>query len=131
MNALGPTSLARLHGVHPKLVAVVRLATTLSSQDFLVNQGLRLLAEEKANVAKGTSRTLNSMHLVQPDGYGHAVDLAAYVDGQIDWGAQHDWPIAAAMQSAAQKLATTLRWGGVWDATLNSLAGSPADAFHA
>lgn len=38
---LGNKSLQTLEGVHPDLVAVVKLAITLTEQDFSVGEGLR------------------------------------------------------------------------------------------
>ena len=43
--------------------------------DFSVKEGLRTLERQKQLVAQGKSRTMLSKHLVQEDGYGHAVDL--------------------------------------------------------
>ena len=45
---------------------------------------------------------------------GHAVDLGAWVDNQVDWS----WPlyhkIAAAMKEAAKELNVAIVWGGDW-----------------
>src|SRR4051812_13492957 len=87
--ALGAGSKARLVGVHPRLVAVVERAIVLSAQDFAVVDGLRSLATQQALVAKGASKTLDSKHLKQPDGYGHAVDLVPFHDGAPRW----EWPL--------------------------------------
>lgn len=112
---LGPKSVAELQGVHPKLVAVVHRAIELSGVDFGVHDGLRTEAEQRQYVATGVSKTMNSMHRRQGDGYGHAVDLVPYVNGKLRW----EWPpifvIAAAMAIAAREQKLPLRWGGVWD----------------
>ena len=109
MFTLGPRSVLRLQGVHPDLVKVVHRAIELSTVDFTVLEGLRTLERQKALVAAGASKTMNSRHLT-----GHAVDLGAWVDGQVRW----DWPlyhqIAAAMKAAAKELAIPLEWGGDW-----------------
>ena len=118
---LGTKSLANLEGVHPDLVRVVKRAITTTTQDFAVQQGLRTLAEQKANVAAGNSRTMKSRHLT-----GHAVDLVPWINGALEW----DWPaiykIAAAMRGAASTEGVPIRWGGVWDRTLAELPGDPA-----
>lgn len=75
MYQLGKTSLQRLDGVHPNLVRVVRRAIEITAQDFSVNEGLRTLERQRRLVASGASQTLNSKHLKQADGFGHAVDL--------------------------------------------------------
>ena len=123
--ALGATSLSRLGGVHPKLVAVVQHAINLTIQDFTVQEGLRTLETQKEYMARGVTRTMASKHLKQADGYGHAVDLVPWVDGQPRW----EWPpiynIASAMREAALQTGVILRWGGVWDRKLNELMPGP------
>src|SRR5690606_32932327 len=82
--ALSKRSLARLEGVHPRLVALVQEAIALSPVDFMVTEGLRTSQRQAALVRAGASRTLKSRHLT-----GHAVDVAALIDGQVRW----DWPL--------------------------------------
>ena len=77
---LGNTSQQRLIGVHPDLVRVVRRAIELSSMDFAVNEGLRTAERQRRLVASGASQTLNSKHLKQADGFGHAVDIVPWGD---------------------------------------------------
>lgn len=107
--ALGSASELRLIGVHPDLVKVVRLAITRTEVDFSVTEGVRTLERQRQLFAAHATTTMNSRHLT-----GHAVDLAAYVDGAIRW----DWPlyhkIADAMKAAAVELAIPIEWGGDW-----------------
>lgn len=123
---LSQTSRARLAGVHPDLAATVGRAIALTAQDFAVMQGVRSPEEQKRHLADGTSRTLNSKHLVQADGWGHAVDLVPWIDGRARW----DWPgccaVAAAMALAAAERGVALRWGGAWDRSLADLIATPA-----
>ena len=109
MFKLGPRSLARLEGVHPDLVKVVMRAIELTPVDFTVLEGLRTPERQKTLVAAGASQTLKSRHLD-----GHAVDLGAWVDEQVDWS----WPlynkIADAMKTAAADLKIPIEWGGDW-----------------
>jgi peptidoglycan L-alanyl-D-glutamate endopeptidase CwlK len=106
---LSQRSLARLTGVHPRLVAVIQEAITLTPVDFMVTEGLRTPARQAALVRAGASRTKNSRHLT-----GHAIDVAALVDGEVRW----DWPlyprIAAAFKAAAARQGTAIVWGGDW-----------------
>lgn len=74
MSAFGARSRANLAGVHPTLVRI--LSEVTQAFDCTVLGGTRTLAEQQQNVAKGLSKTLDSKHLVQSDGYGHAVDVA-------------------------------------------------------
>jgi len=106
---LSQRSRAALQGVHPDLVAVVEAALELTPVDFMVTEGLRTAARQAELVRAGASRTLNSRHLT-----GHAVDVAALVDGQVRW----DWPlyprIAEAFKAAAKGRGVRLIWGGDW-----------------
>jgi peptidoglycan L-alanyl-D-glutamate endopeptidase CwlK len=106
---LSERSLKRLEGVHPRLVALAREAVALSPVDFMVTEGLRTPQRQIALVRAGASRTRNSRHLT-----GHAIDVAAMVEGQVRW----DWPlyprIAAAFKAAAARQGTAIVWGGDW-----------------
>lgn len=106
---LGLRSLARLRGVHPDLVRVVKRAIEISEVDFTVLEGVRTLKRQRQLVAQGASKTLRSRHLT-----GHAVDLGAWVGGTVRW----DWPlyykIEAAMKAAAKELDVPIEWGGDW-----------------
>lgn len=105
--ALGKRSLERLAGVHPDLVRVVKRAIELTDHDFSVIEGLRTLETQRAYVAKGASKTMNSRHIT-----GHAVDLYPV-------GRPTPWDkcpvVAAAMLAAAVELDVAIRWGGDWN----------------
>jgi peptidoglycan L-alanyl-D-glutamate endopeptidase CwlK len=109
MFKLGERSLIRLQGVHPDLVKVVKNAIDISTVDFTVLEGRRSPERQKVLVEAGASQTLNSRHIT-----GHAVDLGAWVDDQLDWS----WPlyarIAGAMKLAAKDLNIPIEWGGDW-----------------
>jgi len=109
MFKLAPRSQMRLKGVHPDLVKVVERAIEITTVDFTVLEGLRDPMRQKRLVESGASQTLNSRHIT-----GHAVDLGAWVDDQVDWS----WPlyhqIAAAMKTAAKELGVSIVWGGDW-----------------
>ena len=106
---LSKRSKDRLSGVHPDLVRVVEKAISISDIDFTVLEGVRSIARQEQLVKSGASQTLNSRHIT-----GHAVDLGAWVDGEVRW----DWPlyhkIAAAMKEAAKELNVAIVWGGDW-----------------
>lgn len=99
----------RLEGVHPDLQKVVRLAITLTEVDFGVTEGVRTVERQRELVAKGASQTMKSRHIT-----GHAVDLVAFVGGEVRW----DWPLysklADAMKRSAQSLGVPIAWGGDW-----------------
>ena len=123
--SLGAASRAELAGVHPRLVAVVERAIQISEQDFAVHDGLRTEAEQREYVRRGVSRTMNSQHRMQPDGFGHAVDLVPWINGQLRWEWAPIYHIAAAVRAAAEELALPLVWGGVWDRPLLGLPCGP------
>lgn len=125
--SLGERSLAELEGVHPSLVSVVKRAITLTKQDFSVHDGLRTIAEQREYVRRGVSKTMNSMHMKQPDGFGHAFDLVPYINGQLRWEWKPIFVIAAAVHQAARELGVALTWGGVWDRAFLELGESAAD----
>ena len=114
MFKLSSKSLARLDGVHPDLVKVVKTAITLTKADFTVHCGLRTAAEQARLVASGASQTLDGKHLRQQDGYGHAVDLVPYVNGKLEWSWPECFQIAAAVRDAAAQHNVRIKWGGAW-----------------
>lgn len=120
---LGRHSRRELCGVDPALVAVVEHAIEITAQDFTVFDGTRTIEEQREMVARGASRTLRSKHLT-----GRAVDLVPWLNGQARWEWALIWPIALAMDEAAQALHVPLRWGGVWDRTLAEIDDSYEEA---
>ena len=109
MFKLSNKSQSILFGIHPDLRKVVERAIEITPVDFTVIDGLRTKERQRALVQKGASRTMNSRHLT-----GHAVDLAAWVNGAISWEWPHYHKIAAAMKQAAQELNIPIEWGGDW-----------------
>jgi len=109
MYTLGARSRERLQGLHPDLVKVVERAIQITPIDFTVLEGLRTKARQEQLFKAGASWTMNSRHLT-----GHAVDLGAWLDNQVDWS----WPlydkIAQAMKQAADELDVSIIWGGDW-----------------
>lgn len=120
---LGKKSLSRLQGVHPDLVKVVQLAITKTTQDFSVIEGVRTIARQRELLANKKTQTLNSKHLPQNDGYGHAVDLAPY---PINWNLEKFYPIVDAVRESAKELNVKIRWGGCWE-ILNTASKSPKE----
>ena len=106
---LSKKSLDRLSGVHQDLVEVVKRAIEITEVDFAVLEGVRSKTRQEQLVKAGASQTMRSRHLT-----GHAVDLGAYVGGQVRW----DWPlyykIADAIKKAAAELNVSIEWGGDW-----------------
>ena len=106
---LSDRSLSMLQGVDEQLVATVKLAISLTKTDFGVICGMRTIEEQRALVAKGASKTMNSKHLE-----GKAVDLMAYIGSRGSWELNLYDDIADAMKEAAKETGTLLRWGAAW-----------------
>jgi peptidoglycan L-alanyl-D-glutamate endopeptidase CwlK len=114
---LSPSSEAKLKGVHPSLVKVVRRCAADwkdTELTWIITCGPRTVAEQKLLVAKGASKTMNSRHIPGKDGYSKAVDVAMVLKGKLSWS----WPLyakmAVALKAAASKEMVPLEWGGDW-----------------
>lgn len=103
-------SLNNLQGVKPELVTVVKRALELSPVDFGVREGLRTVEQQRENVRKGVSQTMNSKHIT-----GDAVDLYPSV---LPAGWQTNpkvWlPVLNAVKQAADEQGVKLRYGINW-----------------
>lgn len=106
---LGKKSLSNLKGVHPDLVKVVKRAIELTECDFTITEGLRTKERQAQLLKEKKTTTSNSRHLT-----GHAVDLAAWVDGTVSWNWDHYYKIAEAVKQAAKELHISIEWGGEW-----------------
>lgn len=106
---LSKRSKQKLNGVHDDLSRVVRRAIELTDVDFVVLEGVRTLERQRELYRIGATRIIKSRHLT-----GHAVDLGAWVDHQVQW----HWPlyhrIAKAMKQAARECQVAIVWGGDW-----------------
>ena len=120
MYKLSGRSLNKLEGVHPTMVDTVKRAIQLSTVDFGVIYGVRSLAEQKRLYEAGRSQTMKSKHLVQEDGYSHAVDLMAYDGSDPSWDIVMYDDIADAMKAAAKETGAKIRWGAAW--TIDNIA---------
>lgn len=114
---LSKSSINKLKGVHPDLVRVVnRCAKDWKDAVFTfgITCGPRTLEEQKLLVKKGASKTLRSRHIPAKNGYSHAVDVVAMLNGEVRW----DWPlydkISKAMKAAAKAEKVSVEWGGDW-----------------
>lgn len=132
---LGAGSRKELQGVHPAIEMLVHEAIAISEQDFSAHDGLRTDAEQIDYVRRGVSKTLNSKHKRQADGFGHAVDLVPFINGKLRWEWKPIFVIAAAVRKALDvvnakraevgKPPIKLIWGGVWDRDFATLSPDP------
>ena len=118
---LGKRSLESLEGVNPDLVKVVKRAIEITKIDFGVTEGLRTTEKQKEYLRTGKSKTMNSKHLAQKDGYSHAVDLYCRDNnGEVTW--KHEWfrLVIQSMFTAAIELGVKIKAGGLWRTFLDS-----------
>ena len=109
MYHLSPRSLKRLKGVDEALEQVVHRAIEITEVDFGVSCGIRTVEEQKKLYATGASKTMRSKHLD-----GEAVDLVAYMNGNVSWELSVYDEIATAVALAARELDLPVRWGAAW-----------------
>lgn len=107
---LSARSLKNLEGVHPDLVKVVHAAIKVTEVDFVVTCGARTLAQQQELFAKGATKTLKSRHLT-----GHAVDVAALLEGNVVWAPFAYRRVAQAFKRAAYEHGVKIVWGGDWE----------------
>ena len=126
MPRFGKRSMANLEGVHPLLVDwAFRLVTKF---DITVSSGVRDLTTQRQYVASGASKTMNSMHLLQTDGYGHAIDIAPY---PINYKRTRNFDIMAGIGLCLSwEMDVPIRWGGDWDRDLDPYDQSFNDTGH-
>lgn len=107
--SFGKRSKAAMKGIQPDLKWVLIKALEITSIDFTVLEGLRSLAQQRINIEKGVSWTMDSRHLT-----GDAVDLAPWNDGGIDWEDMIQWrAMGHAVMRASQILDVPLIWGAL------------------
>ena len=114
------SSAKKLESLHPQMVALLAecLYDPNCPYDFGVIEALRTIEKQREYLASGASRTLNSKHLKQPDGFSHAVDLKIVIDGVYITTApkyetlnNHIQAVASRMRQAGE-LNIDVGWGG-------------------
>ena len=115
LETLNKRSIINLQNVHPDLVKIVKQAADLDPQaGAVVIQGGRTLAQQKRNIAKGVSWTLNSKHLKQNTGYYHAVDIAIIRNGRLINDLRYYDDFASTMKEVAKVNNVCIIYGGDW-----------------
>lgn len=113
--SLTPSSLKLLDKVHPDLIKILKLAASRTKLAVKITCGKRSMAEQRHMVEIKASKTMNSRHLIGPDGFAHAVDVAFVVRGKT----RFDWPLyyefEPLMKAAAKELHLPIEWGGDWE----------------
>lgn len=103
-GTFGPTSKKNLERVDPRLVDVAE--TTATGWNCTVTDGIRTIAEQKKNILKGVSKTMDSKHLprdeqgeLDEEGLAKAIDIIPYPT---------DWPAVEKGLNALKRLDPTL-----------------------
>ena len=108
-------SLNNLKGVHPLLVDLAHEALKRVPYDFIVTEGLRTKERQRQLKAAGKSQTMNSYHLPQEDGYGHAIDIAIIPpEGGVTWDNKYYEEEAKVFLQIAKEKGIKITWGGSW-----------------
>lgn len=76
MPKFSTASEKNLAEVHPRLQELFQVV--VKHFDCTIDDGARTVEEQRKNVAKGVSKTMNSKHIIQDDGFAHAVDARPY-----------------------------------------------------
>ena len=112
---LGKQSVRNLEGVHPDLVKVCRRAIEISKLDFGVTEGVRTKELQQQYWQQGVTWTLDSTHLLQHDGYGHAIDVYTRdKKGKISWKHKDFRFVIQAFITAAIEHGVQIEFGGLW-----------------
>lgn len=116
----------QLQTCHPDLQRLFN--EVIRHTDCTILEGVRSVASQKFNVSTGKSKTMNSLHLKQPDGYAHAVDVISY---PIDW---NDWKrhllFIGFVLGTAKQMGINCISGVDWDSDFNVAEHSFLDAPH-
>jgi peptidoglycan LD-endopeptidase CwlK len=112
---MSPDRRENLAGVHPTLAGVIVKildALVVLGHPAMVVEGVRTAAKQHECFLNHSSQvdagSPASTHEIQPEGYGHAVDLA--FQGPTPFASSHPWALLGAMVH----LTPTLMWGGDW-----------------
>jgi len=112
---LSQRSVSRLNGVHPDLVKITKLALKKSKYDFGISEGVRTQALQDYYVSKGRSTTRHGLHLIQKDGYSHAIDFYVLDErGKVTWKIGYYRKVMQAFVHAAIELGYPIDLGGLW-----------------
>ena len=121
----------KLDGVYPQLVAVVEHAIKITKVDFGVTYGVRTVEEQERLVAAGRSQTMKSKHLIQPDGFSHAVDVVAYDGSDVVWELNVYDDICDAFKEGAIDVGLAVKWGAAWsEGDIRTYEGTAEDSMN-
>lgn len=110
MPKFSAESLAKLNTCHPDLQRLFK--EVVLAFDCTVVQGVRTEQEQFQLFADGKSKTLQSKHLAQWDGFAHAVDVVPF---PVDWEDRERMAaFGGYVLGIAAKQGIPVRWGNAW-----------------
>jgi peptidoglycan L-alanyl-D-glutamate endopeptidase CwlK len=137
MPNLGKRSLENSKGLHPDLLKILNGAIKITTIDFgLTEPQVRTAAYQNKLFKRGVTQkdgyTHKSPHQVREDGFGHAMDLVPFVNGEYvitnkAWDYYPSIAIAVSVSAKALGLAKRLKWGCNWYETMDMYGSTVAD----
>ena len=112
MTKLNATSITRMRGVDPNLIALAKMAREISPIPFEITEGLRTAERQRYLVRTGKSRTMKSYHL-----RGKAIDFVAMPGDKVSWNLpDYKTIVEKAFKPAAKTLGLTdkITYGIYW-----------------
>lgn len=121
-----------LEKCHPDLQSIFNEVIKYRDCSILEST-VRTVEQQKQFVATGKSKTMQSKHLPQSDGYSHAVDAENFPINFKDKESQAHFAGfvlgVAARLYAEGKISHRVRWGGDWNQNGKVTDGAPGDTF--
>jgi peptidoglycan L-alanyl-D-glutamate endopeptidase CwlK len=107
----GQKSLDKLNTCHPDIQRLFNEA--IKYVDIAIIDGVRTKEQQEEYVKTGKSKTMDSKHIKQPDGYSHAVDAMPF---PIDWNnTSRNYLFAGFIKGLAVSMGINIRMGADWD----------------
>jgi peptidoglycan L-alanyl-D-glutamate endopeptidase CwlK len=126
MPKFSQRSKSRLESCHPLLQKLFN--EVIKNVDCTIIEGLRSKKVQEEYVRTGKSKTMNSKHLKQLDGYSHAVDVMVY---PIEWNnSARNYMFAGYVKGVAESLGIKIRMGADWDGDFDAKDQSFHDLPH-
>lgn len=126
MYKFSQKSLEKLATCHPDIQKVFN--EVIKHVDCTVIEGIRTKEQQEEYVRTGKSKTMNSKHLPQADGYSHAIDIMAYPIKWEQW--KRNAYFAGFVIGIAKSMGVELVSGIDWDSDFDIEEHSFLDAPH-
>ena len=109
-------SLEKLNSCHPDIQRLFKEA--IKYVDITILEGVRSLERQEELVRTGMSKTMNSKHLKQADGYSHAVDAMVYPVEWDNWN--KNYIFAGFIRGLATSMGIKIRMGADWNGNFDT-----------